>query len=261
MPADPGTYGFASILHRDPGCSGWLEARGAVRDNEGMKLHYVPALIFILAFVGVAVSLMLSRAFDLVPHCRVFVDGCISISAAGRREPAVFVFRGTIIPAGVVLVLTWWLNVQWLKLLSAGGRVPARSLHLLGTLSPVLLIAYIALVGSAGEIDHAIRQAVISTYFPATLVAKIILAVALLKLQPAGLPRRLPWLMLTIAVVVLGLAVNSVVVSAFMDDPSVVHNLTQWHGTFAFAAWYLLLAYAWRQTGFDLPVQHRSSGV
>jgi len=22
-----------------------------------------------------------------------------------------------------------------------------------------------------------------------------------------------------------------------MDDPSVVHNLTQWHGTFAFAVW------------------------
>ena len=222
-----------------------------------MKLHWLPPLIFVLSFVGVAVSLMLSRAFELVPDCRVFIDGCISISASGRREPAVFVFRATIIPTGILLVLTWWLSVQWLKLLAVGRRVPVISLHLLGTLSPILLIAYVALIGSAGEIDHAIRQVVITTYFPATLVAKIILAVALMKLQPASLPRWLPWLMLAIAVVVLGLAVNSVVVSAFMDDPSVVHNLTQWHGTFAFAAWYLLLGLAWHQTGFGLHLLHR----
>lgn len=220
-----------------------------------MKLHYFPALIFILAFFGVAISLMLSRSFDLVPYCRVFIDGCISISAAGRREPAVFVFRATIIPAGVMLILTWWLNAKWLKLLSAGRTVPVFSLHLLGTFSPVLLIAYIALIGSAGEIDHAIRQAVITTYFPATLLAKAILAVALLRLKPPGLSRWLPWTMLLIAVVVMGLAVNSVLVAAFMDDASVVHNLTQWHGTFAFAAWYLLLVLAWRQTGFNLPVR------
>ncbi|TVS12971.1 MAG: hypothetical protein EA419_03255 [Wenzhouxiangella sp.] len=215
-------------------------------------MHRFPALIFVLSFVGVAVSLWLSRSFDLVPDCRVFIDGCISISASGRQEPAVFVFRATIIPTGMLLIVTWWLNVQWLRLLGLRRRLPAVVLHVLGTASPVLLICYIALIGSAGEIDHAIRQAVITTYFPATLVAKIILAILLMRLRPDGLPAWLPRVMLVIAVVVLGLAVNSVVVAALMDDPSVVHNLTQWHGTTAFAAWYLLLARAWGQTGFDL---------
>jgi len=170
-----------------------------------MKLRWLPPLIFVLSFVGVAVSLMLSRAFELVPDCRVFIDGCISISASGRREPAVFVFRATIIPTGMLLILTWWLSVQWLRLLAAGGRVPVFSLHLLAT--------------------------------------------ALLRLRPVGLSVWLPWLMLVIAVVVLGLAANSVVVAALMEDPSRVHNLTQWHGTSAFAAWYLLLGLAWHQTG------------
>lgn len=223
-----------------------------------MSLHRFPAAIFVLSFLGVAISLWLARAFDLVPHCRVFVDGCISISAAGREEPAVFVFRATIIPTGLLLILTWWLSVQWLRMLGLARRLPGIALHVLGTASPVLLICYIALIGSAGEIDHAVRQTVITTYFPATLLAKIILAIALIRLQPARLTPWLPRLMLLIATVVLGLAVSSVIVPTFMDDPSVVHNLTQWHGTTAFAAWYLLLAWAWRQTGFGLRLVQQS---
>jgi len=216
-----------------------------------MKLHRFPALIFIVSFLGVALSLWLSRSFELVEHCRVFIDGCISISASGRQEPAVFVFRATIIPVGVLLMLVWWLNVHWLKQLGPLTRMQVAAIHVLGTASPVLLICYIALIGSAGDIDHAIRQTVITTYFPATLVAKIILAWQLMSLSPAGLPRWLPRLMLAIAVMVLSLAVASVIFEALMDDPSVAHNLMQWHGTTAFSAWYLLLARAWQLTRFS----------
>ncbi len=216
-----------------------------------MKVHRFPALIFIVSFTGVAISLWLSRSFDLVEHCRVFIDGCISISASGRQEPAVFVFRATIIPVGVLLMLVWWLNAQWLKLMGHTSRVQQVAIQVLGTASPILLICYIALIGSAGEIDHAIRQTVITTYFPATLVAKIILASLLLSRCPAELPRWLPRAMLAIAVIVLGMAVASVIFDALMDDPSVAHNLMQWHGTTAFSAWYLLLARAWQLTRFS----------
>lgn len=216
-----------------------------------MKLHRLPPLIFILSFLGVAISLWLSRSFELVEHCRVFIDGCVSISASGRQEPAVFVFRATIIPVGMLLMLVWWLNVQWLKLLGVTHRLTIISLHVLGTASPVLLICYIALIGSAGEIDHTIRQTVITTYFPATLVAKIIVAATLLKLRPSTIPRWLPWTMLVIAALVLGMAVASVVFTAVLDDASVAHNRMQWHGTTAFAAWYVLLALAWRWDGLS----------
>jgi hypothetical protein len=217
-----------------------------------MKPHYLPPLIFIVSFLGVAVSLWLSRTFGLVEDCSVFLDGCISISAAGRQEPAVFVFRATIIPVGVLLMLVWWLNVRWLALLGARNRLMRVTIHLLGTASPLLLICYIALIGSAGDIDHAIRQTVITTYFPATLVAKIIVALMLLSRNPPALPRWLPWSMLIIAATVLGFAIASVVFGALMEDPSIAHNLMQWNGTFAFAAWYLLLGHAWKLSGFSL---------
>ena len=222
-----------------------------------MKLHRLPPLIFIVSFLGVALSLWLSRSFELVEHCRVFIDGCISISASGRQEPAVFVFRATIIPVGVLLMLVWWLNVHWLARLGARSRLMSVTMHMLGTASPVLLICYIALIGSAGEIDHAIRQIVISTYFPATLVAKIILASVLIRRKPPGLARWLPWTMLMIAVVVLGFAVASVIFDALMDDPSFAHNIMQWHGTTAFAAWYLLLAHAWKLNGYSMELRTR----
>ena len=213
-----------------------------------MKAWPLPLLAIGLGIAGVTITLWLSRAYELVPYCRVFIDGCISISAAGRREPSVFIFRGTIIPMATLLMLVWWLNGAWLKALGAAGAGPRAVLHLLGTLSPVLLIVYIALIGAAGEDVHAIRQIAIQTYFPAALLAKIILAGALLRRSPPALGRRLPWLMLIIAIVVLLVAIASVVLAATLVDPSKAHNLMQWHATSAFAVWYLLLGAAWQRT-------------
>lgn len=136
-----------------------------------MKLWPLPLLAIGLGVAGVTITLWLSRAYELVPYCRVFIDGCISISAAGRREPSVFVFRGTIIPMATLLMVVWWLNVRWLHGLAAVGPVQRAALHLLGTLSPALLIVYIALIGAPGDEVHAIRQLAIRIYFPAALEA------------------------------------------------------------------------------------------
>ena len=211
-----------------------------------MKAWPLPLLAIGLGIAGVTITLWLSRAYELVPYCRVFIDGCISISAAGRREPSVFVFRGTIIPMATLLMVVWWLNVRWLHELTAAGPIQRTALHVLGTLSPALLIVYIALIGAPGDDVHTIRQLAIQIYFPAALVAKMILAIALLRHRPPSLPPLLPWLMLTIANVVLIVALASAALEVLLPDPSTVHNLMQWHATSAFAVWYVLLALAWR---------------
>jgi len=208
----------------------------------------LPLLAIGLGVAGVTIALWLSRAYELVPCCRVFIDGCISISAAGRREPAVFVFRGTIIPMATLLTVVWWLNVAWLRASGIAGAAKRAALQVLGTLSPMLLIVYIALIGAPGDEVHTIRQLAIQTYFPAALLAKIILAGALLRQSPPALGRLLPWLMLIIALAVLVVAVASVVLAATLVDPSKAHNLMQWHATSAFAVWYLLLGVAWKRT-------------
>ena len=213
-----------------------------------MKPWPLPLLAIGLGLAGVAITLWLSRAYELVPYCRVFIDGCISISAAGRREPSVFVFRGTIIPMATLLMVVWWLNVRWLRGLAAMGSVQGVALHVLGTLSPALLIVYIALIGAPGDEVHAIRQLAIRIYFPAALVAKALLAIALLRHRPPALPLLLPWLMLAIATVVLTAALASIALEALLADPSRAHNLMQWHATSAFAVWYGLLALAWRRS-------------
>lgn len=217
-----------------------------------MRIDRLPIAVFVLTFVGVSLSLWLGRLFDMTPDCRVFIDGCTSISASARQEPAVFVFRGTIIPVGMILILVWWLTANWLKQLGAGNRVSRFFIHLLGTASPILLIAYIALIGSEGEIDHAIRQIVITTYFPATLVAKMITAVCLLRLNPVPVPRWLAVTMLVSAIAVFLVAVSSIILAQLMDDPSRAHNILQWNATTVFAAWYLLLWLAWRHTGLTM---------
>ncbi len=207
--------------------------------------YLLPVLAMALGVLGVALALSLSRRFELVTHCRVFIDGCISISAAGRREPAVFVFRATIIPMATLLMVIWWLNVRWLRELGVRSFVIGPALYLFGIFSPALLIVYIALIGAPGEPAHAIRQFAITSYFPAALVAKIVLSLVLLARRPLVINRQLPWAMLLIAIAVLMLAIASVVLEIVLDDPSRAHHLMQWHGTSAYAVWYLLLGLAW----------------
>lgn len=213
-----------------------------------MKPWPLPLLAIALGVAGVTITLWLSRAYDLVPHCRVFIDGCISISAAGRRAPSVFVFRGTIIPMATLLMVVWWLNLSWLRGLGAVGPIQGAAIHFLGTLSPALLIVYIALIGAPGEEVRAIRQLAIRTYFPAALLAKSLLAIALLRHRSSFIPSLLPWSMLVIASVVLSAAVASAALEALLADPSRAHNLLQWYATSAFAVWYVLLALAWRRS-------------
>lgn len=213
-----------------------------------MRYWLLPPLAIGLGVAGVAITLWLSRSYGLVPDCRVFIDGCISISAAGRREPSVFIFRATVIPMATLLMVVWWMNVNWARALGAAGRGTRAVLHALGTLSPVLLIVYIALIGAAGDEVHAVRQFAIQIYFPATLLAKIILAHALLRRSPPGLGCWLPRALMLIAVAVLLVALASVIVESIMVDPSKAHNLMQWHATSAFAAWYVLLGLAWQRT-------------
>ncbi len=213
-----------------------------------MRPWPLPPLAIGVGVTGLVIALGLSRAYELVPDCRVFIDGCISMSAAGRQEPAVFVFRATVIPMATLLMVVWWLNTAWLGALGAAGAGTRALLHLIGTLSPALLIVYIALIGAPGEEVHAIRQLAIQTYFPVALLAKILLASALLRHPPPELWRWLPWSMLIIAVAVLLVAVVSVILEAAMADPSKAHNLLQWHATSAFAVWYVLLGVAWWRT-------------
>jgi hypothetical protein len=219
-----------------------------------MPITPIPFLIALLAIVGTSVALWISQTLELVPRCNVYLEGCISISAAGRHPPAVHAFRAMIIPHGTLLMLVWPLTVHWLRELAAGTPPMRRVILLFGGVSPVFLIYYVIGLGEEGIWIEEPRLIVIRIFFVLTLVAQLLTGTAVLRHSrvggPGAVPRWLAVLLLGVAIGTFAVAGVSVPLEFTLEDPSVAHNLMQWHASTIYLVWFILLWLAWRQSGF-----------
>jgi hypothetical protein len=221
-----------------------------------MPITPIPILVVVLAVVGTTVSLWISQELDLVRQCRVLVDGCISISAAGRHPPAIHVFHATIIPHATLMMALWPLTAMWLRELGAGTPRLRAGIAILGGTSPILLIYYVVGLGQGGIWIEDIRLIVIRVFFVMALIAQTMTGAVLLRHAHAAPPSMTPvppWLaraLLWVAIVMALIAGMSVPVHFTLNDPSVPLNLMQWHASTVFLIWFLLLWLAWRITGF-----------
>jgi hypothetical protein len=217
-----------------------------------MPVTPIPFMAAALAIVGTSAALWISQTLQLVPTCNVYIDGCISISAAGRHPPAVHAFRATIIPHGTLLMLVWPLTALWLRGLAAGTPPMRRAIVALGGVSPVFLIYYVVGLGEDGVWIEEPRLIVIRVFFVMTLIAQVLTSAALLRARtmPSAVPRWLARLLLCLAVGTFGVAAASVPLEFMLADPSVAHNLMQWYASTVYLVWFLLLWLAWRYSGF-----------
>jgi len=196
----------------------------------------------------------------LIPQCNVFFDGCTSISGTGRKEPTSFVYRATIIPASVLLSVTWWLTAGWLGRLGAANRRWRLALVVFGGLSPIFAVVYVVILGASGEWIDAGRQWLSTGYFAMALVAKLVAGTILIRQAGQGrplVPENLALAMFVVPIVLLLVMAISVVLEFILADASVAHNMLQWPATMAFASWYFLLGLSWKVTCLEVRLEAR----
>jgi len=210
---------------------------------------WLPPLAFGLAVAGSAAALWTAHAFELIAPCRVYVEGCTSISAVGRQPPASYVFRLTVIPALLATTVIWILVGRWLFDAAIASRRAATIIGAAGATAPLLAITYVLLLGVDAPRLEALKEWCIYLYFLVALVTKTLTGALLVGHARPGRSAPSPWLlhgMLWLAFTVLLTALSGVVVDQALEDPSRIRNLLQWHATSAYTAWYLLLWQAWR---------------
>ena len=79
-----------------------------------MQIRAVPLLAALLPFFAVQFTYLVAAGHGLVDWCNPYIDSCSSISAAGRKPPASYLFRATMLPAAVFMMAYWWCNHAWL---------------------------------------------------------------------------------------------------------------------------------------------------
>ena len=79
-----------------------------------MNVRVVALVAALLPFFAVQLTYLVAASHGLVDWCNPYIDSCTSISATGRKPPASYLFRATMLPSAVVMMGYWWLNYVWI---------------------------------------------------------------------------------------------------------------------------------------------------
>ena len=214
----------------------------------------LPLVAALLPLVATAVAYPLSIELDLVPRCNPFLDGCVSISRAGRQGLPNIVFRGLLLPAAVLQAACWVLCPAWLRTLGTAPDRLQRLLPALGVAAGVMLVLYGTFLGTEGAGYRWMRRYGVIFYFGLTCVGALVVSDQMWRRLRAGSRERVlavavsaPCMMLPL----LGLA--HVLLPIWWSTPAqrnAVENVTEWWGAAILTLFFFGLAWAWRRTRF-----------
>ena len=137
-----------------------------------MQPRSLAILVVILPLFASNGAYLLSAFEGLVPWCMPYIDGCTTISQAGRSGNTIFFYRAVVFTYSVLLMLFWLYSKNWLELLHGHTTNIARIIFWLGFTGSIALLIYIDFLGTTGEINHFMRSTGAILYFTLTPLAQ-----------------------------------------------------------------------------------------
>jgi hypothetical protein len=209
----------------------------------------------LLPAAGTLVAFNLAVAQGQFASCNPLLDGCVSISRAGRHDLPNIVFRGLLLPGATLQAIVWWLAAVWLRRL---GAPPDRLLRLLpwvGVTAALFLVLYGTFLGTEGPGYQWMRRYGVVVYFGGTCIAMLIVGGAVQRAAAGAGRLRLAAVVLYLLVAVLpllGLA-NSTAPLYLPSEAAqdAFGNATEWWGALVFTVFFVVLAWLWRRTRFE----------
>ena len=208
---------------------------------------FVVNLCYIVSIVG-----------NHIPACIPYLQGCTSVSSAGRYGAAYFLFKAGMIPLALLLAYFWILVRRWLISLGDRQNREMAALVYIGLVGAAFLILYTTFLGTSGDIYSLLRRFGVTVYFSCSYLAQLLLLHRLVTLRDAGkirLPRSITGGMLTVAIVLLFLGLISIPIGnfIFIDEKKMVMNVIEWNFALLLSGYYLL---AWQARLRADPVQN-----
>ena len=222
-----------------------------------MLIRLLPLVTGLLPILAIHVSLVVAIGAGAIPSCFPYIEGCTSISATGRYEPASFIFKPAMMSSWAVLVLYWLFNLAWLRSLeraTGGSERPGVPMAVLGCMGAVALILYTTFLGTQAPFYEFMRRVGIYFYFGCSVIAQILLARATLgfaKRAGMGSVARIGRLQMSLALVPFVLGALNLILKSTLADPDPVENVIEWIFALLMHVFFLLTYVTWRDTGFD----------
>lgn len=223
-----------------------------------MSIRILALAAGLLPIIAIHASLLLAINAGAIPACFPYLDGCASISATGRYEPAVFVFKPAMTLQAALLTAYWYAAAGWLHSLSekpGGQNIAGRSIIGFGTASAIALVIYVTFLGTQTPVYEFMRRFGIYFYFLFMVIAQIILALKTVRLAKlTDLPRmqQVARWQLLLALIPCLLGILNLVLKATLDDPDATENIIEWFAALMMQTYFLLSWYSWRLARFEI---------
>ena len=198
-----------------------------------MQPRTLAILITIFPLLASNGAFLLSACQGLITWCMPYIDGCTTISNAGRSGDTIFYYRALVFPYSVLLVLFWLYSKKWLALLYGHGTKAALFIMWLGVVGSIGLLIYIDFLGTAGEINSLMRRLGAALYFILIPLAQSLMLYQHYKIlnnKPDSLinTKALRY-QLVIVLLMLFIAVASVFIVVTGNDTSQIENIVEWN--------------------------------
>ncbi len=215
-----------------------------------MQPRTLAILALILPLLASNGAYLLSAYEGSVPWCMPYIDGCTTISQAGRSGNTIFYYRALVFPYSVLLILFWVYSKEWLELLHGHTIKAAQTILWLGVIGSIALLIYIDFLGTTGEINRLMRRIGAMLYF--TLIP---LAQSLLLYQHYKILREKPdvsinptvlqyQLILIILMLMIGVASAGSVVTG--NNTSEIENIVEWNFSLLVNLYFAGMIFIWK---------------
>lgn len=219
-------------------------------------MRLVPLITGLLPIIAVHLTYLVSADQGYVPWCFVYIDSCASISATGRHGTAFYLFKGTMIPAAMFLMLYWILVNQWLISLGEKSALARRSIMAIGVIAALFLILYVLALGAGSDFLKLQRRLGVIVYFTFTYLAQLLLIWRLgLILKNDG--TRLVQLVICYSVLAIG--ISTLFLDVLLANYDEYEDAFEWMMAVLIHIYFLVSAQTWRLTGFSVSYGSRSS--
>ncbi len=217
-----------------------------------MRLYPLAYLAALLPLVTINLCYLLAASHGHVDWCFPYIDSCTSISAAGRKPPEFFVFKGLMIPSAVLLLLYWLAGERWLAILAGTPQQRFHTLIILACVASVGLVLYSVMLGAIGDTYRFQRRIGVILFFGLSYFAQLLVNNRLSRIDIIQRNHRRLYRTLTVlSVLVLLMGLASVIWQVFDEDYyDTKEDAFEWTFTLLLCLHVLVTARLWQLTGY-----------
>ncbi|NNF51296.1 MAG: hypothetical protein HKN59_02550 [Gammaproteobacteria bacterium] len=205
--------------------------------SQSKRIGRLAVATAVLPILATHLAYAVAIAFDMVPACIPYIEGCTSISSTGRTNPSQWVFKPLMLVSAVAMTM-FFIGI---------GR-PSRlgqpdSLAVCGTIGAIALVLYLLFLGSEGDVYRLLRRYGVSLYFGFVFLGQLIFARRIARVEAARIAARG---MLGVSAVMLIMGIGSIPITNFVADKDQIENVIEWNFALLLQLNFLLAWRAWK---------------